>query len=225
MLRYQPFKERIDCKTFNIGWWIFSVPVFLFLGLSVSTLITLIGYEIFFFFALAVMYFLYLASLIVRRYHDLNKSGWKGVLLLIPLIGPFFLIELVFNDGNKQENKYGKSEKFSFLKVFGISYHKSDSHKLERLDKKSILVKLKSGLIITFLILGIVFFLLQITGKKLVFEKRSFLGFQYVYTHDMADCVSFLYKNYGMISPRSDEQCAQEITYQHKLIWKMPKIR
>ncbi len=36
----------------------------------------------------------------VRRLHDLDKSGWYGLLLLIPLVGFFFLMYLIFDEGS-----------------------------------------------------------------------------------------------------------------------------
>lgn len=48
----------------------------------------------------------------VRRLHDIGKSGWALLLVLIPLIGWIVLIVWAFKDGEQGPNKYGDSEKY-----------------------------------------------------------------------------------------------------------------
>lgn len=44
----------------------------------------------------------------IQRYHDLGKSGWWLLLLLIPLIGLIWVpIELGFRKGISEHNRYG----------------------------------------------------------------------------------------------------------------------
>lgn len=48
------------------------------------------------------------AALLVKRWHDRNKSGWYYWILFIPLIGPFWtLIEACCMKGTKGDNRYG----------------------------------------------------------------------------------------------------------------------
>jgi len=42
-----------------------------------------------------------------RRLHDLGKTGWLSVLILIPLVGFFFWLWMVFGPGDAQSNEYG----------------------------------------------------------------------------------------------------------------------
>jgi uncharacterized membrane protein YhaH (DUF805 family) len=44
---------------------------------------------------------------IVKRLHDLNKSGWLWLLGLIPLVNVFFGIYLLFGKGTEASNDYG----------------------------------------------------------------------------------------------------------------------
>ena len=44
----------------------------------------------------------------VRRLHDLNKSGWWYLLLLIPIIGPIVLIVWFIKRGTDGPNAYGQ---------------------------------------------------------------------------------------------------------------------
>ena len=42
----------------------------------------------------------------VRRLHDVGKSGWVFLIVLIPLIGSIWLLVLLFRDSETGENKY-----------------------------------------------------------------------------------------------------------------------
>lgn len=47
----------------------------------------------------------------VRRLHDVNKSGWFFLIVLIPLIGAIWLLVLDCTEGTLGENKYGPDPK------------------------------------------------------------------------------------------------------------------
>lgn len=47
----------------------------------------------------------------VRRLHDLNKSGWKLLLALIPLVGAIILIVWFCKEGTAGPNQYGPDPK------------------------------------------------------------------------------------------------------------------
>lgn len=52
-------------------------------------------------------FWMYLA-VCAKRWHDRGKSGWRTLLLLIPIIGPVWvLVELGFLQGDYGDNKYG----------------------------------------------------------------------------------------------------------------------
>jgi uncharacterized membrane protein YhaH (DUF805 family) len=46
-------------------------------------------------------------SLLIRRLHDTNRSGWYSLIAFIPS-GYFFLIPMLIQDGTKGPNKYGE---------------------------------------------------------------------------------------------------------------------
>lgn len=46
-------------------------------------------------------------SLHVRRLHDIGKSGWLLLVLLLPLINIFGFLYLAFKEGENKDNKYG----------------------------------------------------------------------------------------------------------------------
>ncbi len=51
-------------------------------------------------------------AMIVRRLHDIGKSGWLILLSLIPGIGAIVLFIFEVMDSEKGENKFGSSEKY-----------------------------------------------------------------------------------------------------------------
>lgn len=72
--------------------------------------VTLTGFGLFSgFYGLAVL--IPSLAVSVRRLHDIGKSGWMLLLLLIPIIGGIWLIVLCIIDGNPGENEYGINPK------------------------------------------------------------------------------------------------------------------
>ena len=47
-------------------------------------------------------------TMMVRRLHDFEKSGWWLLIVLIPLIGILYLIYLFIQEGDMNENIYGR---------------------------------------------------------------------------------------------------------------------
>lgn len=47
----------------------------------------------------------------VRRLHDLNKSGWFFLIVLLPIIGSIWLLVLFCTEGNSGTNSYGEDPK------------------------------------------------------------------------------------------------------------------
>ena len=50
-------------------------------------------------------------SVTVRRLHDINKSGWWILIILIPFIGRIILLVWLCSDGTNGINKYGPNTK------------------------------------------------------------------------------------------------------------------
>ena len=50
-------------------------------------------------------------AVVVRRLHDVGKSGWMILICLIPLIGAIWLLVLMVTDSNPGENQYGQNPK------------------------------------------------------------------------------------------------------------------
>ena len=50
-------------------------------------------------------------AVMVRRLHDIGKSGWWYFIALIPLAGPIWLIVLLATDSQEGTNEYGVNPK------------------------------------------------------------------------------------------------------------------
>ena len=62
-------------------------------------------------FVLWVFNNLPLLSAAVRRFHDMNKSGWTLLWALVPFIGTFIVLIMLAGDGTKGKNKFGPKPK------------------------------------------------------------------------------------------------------------------
>jgi uncharacterized membrane protein YhaH (DUF805 family) len=75
------------------------VVLFVFLETAFGRPSTLILYPFFFWLA---------AATAVRRLHDRGRSAWFLLILIIPILGPIWLlIELAFRAGTEGDNQYG----------------------------------------------------------------------------------------------------------------------
>jgi uncharacterized membrane protein YhaH (DUF805 family) len=72
-----------------------------FIGLGFNVLYTIYG--------LAVL--IPGLAVLVRRMHDVGKSGWFVFIALIPLVGPIWLLVLLFTEGDNGPNQYGPDPK------------------------------------------------------------------------------------------------------------------
>jgi len=50
-------------------------------------------------------------AVVVRRLHDVGKSGWFYLIILIPFIGLLWLLILYCTEGPKENNKWGPDPK------------------------------------------------------------------------------------------------------------------
>ena len=50
-------------------------------------------------------------SVTVRRLHDIGRSGWWLLIILIPLLGAIILLVFMFLDSKSEESQYGANPK------------------------------------------------------------------------------------------------------------------
>lgn len=110
--KYATFKGRAPRSEY---WWfilfgilvyitsgiIFSAIGFILGGVEGATVAWFIGYLL-----CGLMLFLPMLSVMVRRLHDTNHSGWWFFISWIPLIGGIWLLILMLTDSD-EENEYG----------------------------------------------------------------------------------------------------------------------
>ena len=51
-------------------------------------------------------------AVLVRRLHDIGKSGWWYFIAFIPLVGPIILLVFACTDSSRGTNQYGPSPKY-----------------------------------------------------------------------------------------------------------------
>jgi uncharacterized membrane protein YhaH (DUF805 family) len=110
--QYADFSGRARRKEY----WMFTLfnLIFLLVATILDNVFGLtLGEQIY-----GVLYFLYaLVVLIpglavcVRRLHDVGKSGWMFLIILIPIIGSIWLLVLEVTDSMPGENQYGPNPK------------------------------------------------------------------------------------------------------------------
>lgn len=56
-------------------------------------------------------------AVMVRRLHDVDKSGWWFLISIIPIIGTIWIIVLLATDGTPGTNQYGVNPKENFNEI------------------------------------------------------------------------------------------------------------
>ena len=59
-------------------------------------------------------------SVLVRRLHDVGKSGWFFFIVFIPIAGIIWLLVLLCKEGNQGANAYGPDPKNDFSEINNI---------------------------------------------------------------------------------------------------------
>ena len=88
--------------------------MFVLINFIISCVLGILAYvaNVFYYLSVIVSLALIIPSIAVgvRRLHDINKSGWMLLLCLIPFVN-FYLIYLLFLEGDKGPNEYGADPK------------------------------------------------------------------------------------------------------------------
>jgi uncharacterized membrane protein YhaH (DUF805 family) len=119
--KYTIFTGRTSRKEY----WMFILFNFLFSGIAIL-IDNLIGTTIQTDYGVTLpygyIYMLYVLALIipsiavsVRRLHDVGKSGWFMLLVLIPVIGSIWFIVFMLSNSNQGDNKYGANPKETYF--------------------------------------------------------------------------------------------------------------
>lgn len=120
------FSGRINRKNYFLGY------IFVYILLLIINILLYFLYELFvsenvnseyedILYLLNIVYLLFFwASIGIRRAHDLNKNGVYILLLFIPIANIIASITLLFGEGDKDTNKFGKPpiDSFSLNHIF-----------------------------------------------------------------------------------------------------------
>ncbi|RXK61888.1 DUF805 domain-containing protein [Lacibacter luteus] len=104
--------RRAEYWNFVLVNFIVYIPLYiLFIGgmLNESEIVGSLGMGVLGIFALGML--IPSLAVLVRRLHDLNKSGWYFLMYFIPLVGPILMLVWLFTDGNRFVNNYGEDPK------------------------------------------------------------------------------------------------------------------
>ncbi|WP_163400138.1 DUF805 domain-containing protein [Flavobacterium fluviatile] len=71
------------------------------------------GFFVIYFLAILIPYL----ALIVRRMHDIGKSGWFYLVRFIPVVGGIWILVLLCTEGNFGSNEYGPDPKEEFDEI------------------------------------------------------------------------------------------------------------
>ena len=115
------FKGRLNRRNFLIGFILYLLiasllVLFMILPLFSSNSNDIPSLNILVFIVVDIILLVFGSSLFIRRLHDMGKSGWYLLLVIIPVVVWFFLLWVFLKDGQKDSNKYGDkpSEKVRF---------------------------------------------------------------------------------------------------------------
>ena len=107
---WNKFKGRANRSEF----WYFTLFYFIFLTITYFIDVSFLGWDPMDPTSIGVLSpAYYLVTLIpsfsvtIRRLHDINKSGWNLLWMLIPLLGAAYIIILNILKGPDYDNKYG----------------------------------------------------------------------------------------------------------------------
>ncbi|MFY7840666.1 MAG: DUF805 domain-containing protein [Lacibacter sp.] len=104
--------RRAEYWNFVLVNFIIYIPLYiLFIGgiLNESEIVGSLGLGVLGLFALGMV--IPSLAVLVRRLHDLNKSGWYFLMYFIPLVGPILMLVWLFTDGDRFVNNYGEDPK------------------------------------------------------------------------------------------------------------------
>jgi len=114
--KYADFNGRARRKEYWM-WTLYCTIVYLFamvldnvLGLNFELFGQDLGYG-WLYVTIGITHLIPGLGIVVRRLHDVGKSGWFYLIILIPLIGFIWILVLFCTEGDKEDNKWGSNPK------------------------------------------------------------------------------------------------------------------
>ena len=105
--QYRKFKTRSTIKEFWLFHLISVVIIFILIIIDSSVNFKILGNIGVLTTIYSIFVFVPSLSVSVRRLHDVGKSGWNILYVLIPVIGVIWLLALFSRDTMPEKNKWG----------------------------------------------------------------------------------------------------------------------
>lgn len=111
--KYGTFKGRAGRSEY---WWFALFAFLIEWPLFLAELETGIIYQVlgFFYFVMTLAIFVPQLAVFTRRLHDIGKSGWNWLWIILPIIGLIRLFFLLKKKGDEGPNKYGDPDNEPF---------------------------------------------------------------------------------------------------------------
>lgn len=106
--------RRSEYWMFTLAQFIIFVSVFILgaiLGAIFGSALAGIGLSYFAFIIYSLATVLPTLGVVVRRLHDVGKSGWFYFIAFVPVIGGIWLFILMVTEGDQGDNEYGPDPK------------------------------------------------------------------------------------------------------------------
>jgi len=71
----------------------------------------------FIYFMLTLSVVMPLLSAWTRRMHDVGKSGWSWLFILIPVVGVILVLRWTTKEGSPEANKYGEPDNYPYVQA------------------------------------------------------------------------------------------------------------
>ena len=107
--QYRKFKTRSTIKEFWLFHLISVVIIFILIIIDSSVDFKILGNIGVLTTIYSIFIFIPSLSVSVRRLHDVGKSGWTILFIIIPIIGIIWLLALFCRDTMPERNKWGKN--------------------------------------------------------------------------------------------------------------------
>ena len=114
--QYADFNGRARRKEY---WMFVLVQTIVMIGLMILDSILGLDFELqgislgygYLYLIGVIVHFIPSLAVLVRRLHDVGKSGWFYFIFLIPIIGIIWLLVSICTEGQKEDNKWGSDPK------------------------------------------------------------------------------------------------------------------
>lgn len=110
---YLPSMFQLKGRIGRVRYLVYASVLSIIMTLVIGVVVSVLAATANFMMVLGVAALLWIPMFVIlfmvlrRRLHDMGKSGWYGLLQLIPLVNLIFILWVLFGRGNQGSNEYG----------------------------------------------------------------------------------------------------------------------